>query len=753
MSAIAGERLIFGQQQGNNLELMVFGDEYYARYATPDGFTVIYDLDCGQYCYAELREGHFASTGTPVSKPPPYGIRRHIKEEQTIRNTKFSSRFDGLQPREALLSASSNTMRTMGPNSGLLPGRQVARDNNIRGNNKVRGLTILVEFQDIHSTITEDDVNGLLNADNYTKNGNFCSVRQYFQMMSGGKLDYSNRVIGPIRLSQKQSYYINRLLVPEALELALSQHNLNLDDFDSLGEGILDAVNFMYAGRTLYAGNLWPHNSVRQMQIGNHQTHFYTLQSLGRSRIDLSIGTFAHESGHMLCRFPDLYDYGQRDGDFEKSSGLGRYCLMSSGNHLNRGKTPSPICTYLRDLAGWCDNEVILNNPGAHIAKHGDYSTAMRFMTDKPHEYFMIENRHQEGLDSFLPDAGLAVYHCDTRGSNEYQDGTPDKHYQCALIQADGLNDLEKSTMGGDSNDLFSAIDGVALSDTTLPHSREWDGSDSGLKLASISPYASEISFTIGDQVSINQVVGRTTADLIIPDNDAAGIYSPIAITQPGTLTGLRIILAISHTYRGDLNVRLEAPSGKGVVLHSNEGGYLNDLLLDLTMDSYPALKELQSEPIEGNWQLHVSDLAAADQGRLDSWEITLDYEATEHTSSAEISPNAIIPDADNSGIRSSIMMADSGNVKSIEVEVDITHSYRGDLHIELISPSGQHALLRSRNGDSRNDIHAIYSDQSTTPLQVMIGEEVEGEWTLHVRDLARQDQGTLEHWAITMKR
>jgi len=747
MSAIVGERLIFGQQQGDHLELMVFGDEYYARYATPDGFTVIYDLDCGQYCYATLQEGHFISTGTPVSKPPPYGIRRHIKEDQAIRNAKFSSRFNGLQPRETVISASSNVMRTMGPNSGLLPGRQVAR-----GNNKVKGLTILVEFQDKHSAIIQDDVDALLNADNYTKNGNFCSVRQYFQLMSGGKLDYSNRVVGPVRLSQKQSYYINNLLVPEALELAITQYNINLDEFDSLNEGIVDAISFMYAGRTLYAGDLWPHNSVRPMQIGNHRTHFYTLQSLGRNRIDLSIGTFAHESGHMLCRFPDLYDYGQRDGDFEKSSGLGRYCLMSSGNHLNRGKTPSPICAYLRDLAGWCDNEIILNNAGAHIAKHGDYATALRYMTDKPHEYFMIENRHQEGLDKYLPDAGLAVYHCDTRGSNEYQDGTPDKHYQCALIQADGMNDLEKGTMGGDSNDLFSAIDGIALSDNTLPHSREWDGTDSGLKLANISPYSSEISFTVGDQTTANQIVGSTTADLIIPDNDAAGIYSPIEIAQPGHLTGLRVILAISHTYRGDLNVNLLAPSGRSVMLHSNQGGYQNDLLLDLTMENYPALKELQGESIAGTWQLHVSDLAAEDQGRLDSWEITLDYEKTESTVTADASPGAIIPDADNSGIRSSIPMTDSGNVKSLEVQVDITHTYRGDLHIELISPSGQHALLRSRDGDSRDNIHAIYSDQSTTSLQVMIGEEMEGEWVLHVRDLAHQDQGTLEYWALTIK-
>jgi M6 family metalloprotease-like protein len=47
------------------------------------------------------------------------------------------------------------------------------------------------------------------------------------------------------------------------------------------------------------------------------------LTGLGRQKVDLSIGTFCHESGHLLCRFPDMYDYGQRDGDFEKSQGTG----------------------------------------------------------------------------------------------------------------------------------------------------------------------------------------------------------------------------------------------------------------------------------------------------------------------------------------------------------------------------------------------------------------------------------------------
>ena len=55
---------------------------------------------------------------------------------------------------------------------------------------------------------------------------------------------------------------------------------------------------------------------------------------MGRSADDLSIGTFCHENGHLLCRFPDMYDYGERDGDTVESAGIGGYCLMGSGNHL-----------------------------------------------------------------------------------------------------------------------------------------------------------------------------------------------------------------------------------------------------------------------------------------------------------------------------------------------------------------------------------------------------------------------------------
>ncbi|HET7112630.1 MAG TPA: M6 family metalloprotease domain-containing protein, partial [Pyrinomonadaceae bacterium] len=497
MSGIFNEQLTFKQENGPDVRLVVIGDEHYAQYETIDGYTVVYDVNKGLYCYAQTINGRFVSTGIPMSVPPPPQIRRHITESELVRQEKFTLRHATRQPPPTIFAA-ADTFETLGPNNGLLTGRRVS-------SGIVRGLTVLVEFQDVTTTITKQDVEEMLNGQNYTKNGNFCSARDYFLLISGGKLDYTNVVVGPVRLSRNQQFYVTNSLVPEAMQLAVAT-GIDLRQFDSRNDGIIDAVNFLYAGQSRYEEELWPHNSFLELQLGNMRTNFYLLTGLGSGPNDLTIGTFCHENGHLLCRFPDMYDYGNRDGDGVKSAGIGSYCLMGAGNHLNNGRTPAPVCAYLRDLAGWCDNRVDLSQPGVKEARHGDYRTLMKFPTDKFNEYFIVENRTQMGLDQHLPSSGLAVYHCDTDGSNELQEGSSTRHYQCALLQADGRMDLERNNNRGDGADLFGAISGTAVSHATTPSSRQWDNVDSRLVLSQITAPGEVISFRVGPEV-VGQVV------------------------------------------------------------------------------------------------------------------------------------------------------------------------------------------------------------------------------------------------------
>ena len=616
MSAIFGETLTFGQANGPEVRLRVFGDELYARYEDLNGFTVVYDPGRRLFCYVRLAAGLFVSTGVSLDRPPPAGIVRHLQESPEAIHAKT----EGRRMRRAAISrsgASEDIVRTFGPNQGLLAGRVLSIG-------RVRGLTILVNFQDVASTVTREDVDAMLNGDNYTRNGNICSAREYFRRVSSGKLDYQNVVVGPFQLSREREFYINNLLIEEALQLAVAS-GIDLKQFDSRNQNIIDALNVLYAGQTQYRGELWPHNFNINLQFGAMHTDLYLLTSLGRTAADLSIGTFCHENGHLLCRFPDMYDYGERDGDTAASAGIGNYCLMGSGNHVDNGRSPSPVCGYLRDLAGWCDREVDLGAPGEFEARHGDYNAVMKFRSSKPNEYFLVENRSKMDLDRGGLSSGLAVYHCDILGSNELQQGTATKHYQCALLQADGERHLELNVNQGDGSDLFGAVAGVALSSESRPNSREWDGRESGLVISDISAAGPVIKFRIGAAVAATQTTsGQATPNLAIPDNQPAGVSSKINITKSGTVAAIKVSVNITHTYIGDLRVTLTSPSGKLETLHAQLGGSADNLVATYDSASPGVLAAMLGQPMKGDWVLNVSDRARQDVGRLRNWKIEL---------------------------------------------------------------------------------------------------------------------------------
>lgn len=614
MSVIFGEMLTFGQENGPEVQLKVFGDEFCSRHEEPSGYTVIYDSSTGLFCYARLEGNSLRSTGVPLTKAPPLGLVRHLQESVIERRARTERRrLAGMPP---TVGARAGLMRDFAPNNGLLDGTPLSTG-------QVRGLTILVEFQDVKTTVTKTDVEELLNGVNYSRNGNICSVREYYRLVSNGKLDYTNLVVGPFTLGRKRSYYVQNLVVPEALQLALNA-GVDMTQFDSLGRGILDALNVLYAGQTQYLGELWPHNSYIDLAAGPKRTELYMLTSLGRTSADLTIGTFCHESGHLLCRFPDLYDYGQRDGDNIRSAGIGVFCLMGSGNHLDSGLSPSPVCGYLRYLAGWCDKVQDLTVPGEFEAQPGDYGTVFRYPSSKPNEYFVVENRTKTGLDRGLPSSGLAVYHCDILGSNEHQEGSTAHHYQCALLQADGHRDLELNVNPGDGSDLFGAVQGIALSSASTPSTREWDGRDSGLVIADIQSDDETIKFKVGQTAAQRTVTASASPMLAIPDNTAAGVASSLTIAESGVVSRIKISINITHTWIGDLRVELLAPSGRRALLHGMRGGAQDNLVATYDSASHGTLTSLIGQPIKGNWMLRVADLAAEDVGTLREWSIEI---------------------------------------------------------------------------------------------------------------------------------
>ncbi len=102
------------------------------------------------------------------------------------------------------------------------------------------------------------------------------------------------------------------------------------------------------------------------------------------------------------------------------------------------------------------------------------------------------------------------------------------------------------------------------------------------------------------------------------------------------------------------------------------------------------------------------------------------------------------IPDDDPAGATSIIDAESDATIGSLSVELDITHTYVGDLHIEL-THGGTTAVLWDRQGGGEDDIHQSFD------LSDFDGQAAGGEWKLQVVDGAGRDVGTIDSWAIVI--
>ena len=106
------------------------------------------------------------------------------------------------------------------------------------------------------------------------------------------------------------------------------------------------------------------------------------------------------------------------------------------------------------------------------------------------------------------------------------------------------------------------------------------------------------------------------------------------------------------------------------------------------------------------------------------------------------------IPDNNATGIASNLNVSASGAVVSLSLSLNITHTWRGDLVVDLISPSGTSVNVHERDGGSADNLVITDLDLTTA----FGGERASGSWSLRVQDLASQDVGTLQGWSLQVE-
>ncbi|HLL53866.1 MAG TPA: M4 family metallopeptidase [Myxococcaceae bacterium] len=112
-------------------------------------------------------------------------------------------------------------------------------------------------------------------------------------------------------------------------------------------------------------------------------------------------------------------------------------------------------------------------------------------------------------------------------------------------------------------------------------------------------------------------------------------------------------------------------------------------------------------------------------------------------TVTGSATPKAPIKDLQT--VTSKIQIDQDVDVSKLTANLDIAHSYKGDLVVELTSPSGKKATISNKQGGSGDNIKGAFD------LSAFKGESSKGTWTLTVKDTAKNDQGTLNGWGLNI--
>lgn len=480
-----GKEFTFTQPDGSQIRLRGFGNPLQARFETLEGVPVLKDDVTGYYrpVTASDRARALEIAGARAAEARPEQARLKMRWEERREEKKRASK-------AALELGDAVTAEVRQGITGVY-----------------RGLCLLIEFPDFPRTIPQDEVEAFCNRPGYNGFGNNGSVFDYFFDNSGGKLQYTNLVAPYYQTRHRRAHYTDPSIpwpdrTRELIREALDHHKARGFDFTGLttdDQGFVQALNVFYARERVnnFKEGLWPHASrlIDSYELGpGMNVRDYQITDMGTQ---LTLGTFCHENGHLICDFPDLYDTDDAedpDDPRPESYGTGYYCLMGYGGDADPFN-PVQVSAYLKYRAGWNQGEPRRIAPGQSVSlEAGRNDFALYEKNDT--EYFILENRQKAGRDLALPDSGLAIWHVDEeKDSNNEEQRTPDLHYECSLEQADGRFELEKKEDAGDEEDLFPFGRNNQFGDATRPDSKWWDGTSSGLEIRRIRRAGATITF------------------------------------------------------------------------------------------------------------------------------------------------------------------------------------------------------------------------------------------------------------------
>lgn len=477
-----GQLKKFKQPNGTFVDVKLFGTEYYMRAEGLDGYTLVRDKTTKWVCYAELSKdgGELISTGI-VYKGKSNDATSFRSDLPFAKHIDIST-----GAKSALIEKNKNTLegadannRNGSPNS--INGTPI---HTVSGN--IKGLCIVVDFSDEPATLPISEYENFCNDLNYSNFGNNGSLRTYYSDISGGILDYENVVYGIYRAPKTFAQYDAMPYAQGAqqiLGLALNWIKSQGFDFSTLtinSNNTIQAMNLMYTGNPpTWAEGMWHHKGYYS---GFSSNGVYSGDyNCSPANQPLELGVVAHENGHMIGKWPDTYKYDSSE------DGIGTFDLMCAYGNIHNPVPPNPL---FRSNVGWGKVIDVTNYNGIN------YDTANSMICYKyknvndTNEFFLLENRMKTDRSESIPDEGLTIWHIDRNGDNQTS------NHEVYLVPA---ND--------DNTDLTGACFHLGAhqeySNTTVPDSKFYNGSASGLRIWDIATENNILTYKLGAGQSI----------------------------------------------------------------------------------------------------------------------------------------------------------------------------------------------------------------------------------------------------------